>query len=151
MFSVLLKPMGMNRTNITINFILNTDKHNGGQNVSFQVLPTFVGGGGFFCTTAGCAINLNNGCPEDLKEYSGPNVVGCKSSCLAYNTDEYCCRGAFQTTCVASPSAVYFKDNCPGILSFPRDTTGTFICQNTDYDIFFSVTADSTQVWDVKL
>jgi hypothetical protein len=50
----------MNCTNITISVILNTDRYNGGQNVSFQVLQTFVGGGGYICTTAGFAINLIN-------------------------------------------------------------------------------------------
>jgi hypothetical protein len=102
--------------------------------------PTVGGGSGYSCGTAGCTVNLNPGCPNDLKVSSGGKVVACKSSCLAYNTDQYCCRGSYNNpnVCKSSPSAVYFKNNCPKAYSFAYDdTTSTFTCQNTDYDIIF--------------
>jgi hypothetical protein len=102
--------------------------------------PTVGGGSGYSCTTASCTANLNPGCPDDLKIWDGGNVVACKSSCLAYNTDEYCCRGAFNNpnVCKSSPSAGFFKSNCPRAYSYAYDdTTSTFTCQNTDYNIIF--------------
>ena len=102
--------------------------------------PTVGGGSGYSCTTAGCTANLNPGCPDDLKIWDGGNVVACKSYCLAYNTDQYCCRGACNdpNVCKSSPSAGFFKSNCPGAYSYAYDDgTSTFTCQNTDYDIIF--------------
>ena len=102
--------------------------------------PTGRGGGGYSCTTAGCTANLNPGCPDDLKVWDSGNVVACKSSCLAYNRDEDCCRGAFNNpnVCKSSATARYFKGNCPGAYSYAYDDgTSTFTCQNTDYDIIF--------------
>ncbi|XP_066373155.1 thaumatin-like protein [Miscanthus floridulus] len=31
-------------------------------------------------------------------------VVGCKSACLAFGTDEYCCRGKFASPATCKPS-----------------------------------------------
>jgi hypothetical protein len=127
----------MNCTNIKISVNLNTDRYNVGHNVLFQVKPTSMHGRRNFCTTAGCVFNLNDDCPEDLKVKVDNNVIACRSSCLAYNTDEYCCRGFYKHTCAPSPSAVYFKGRCPDILSFDQDSTGKFFCANTNYNIFF--------------
>jgi hypothetical protein len=102
--------------------------------------PTVGGGSGYSCTTASCTVNLNPGCPEDLKVRNGANVVACKSDCLAYNRDEFCCRGRFNdpNVCKSSPSAQYFKRNCPKAYSYAyNDGTSTFTCQNTDYNIKF--------------
>ena len=93
------------------------------------------GDGRYKCTTAACTRNLNPGCPNDLKVRDG-----CKSSCLAYNRDDYCCRGSFNdpNVCTSSPSAAYFKSNCPGAYSYAyNDGTSTFTCENTDYEIIF--------------
>ena len=105
-----------------------------------QMTPTVGGGSGYSCTTASCTANLNPGCPEDLKVRDGVNVVACKSSCLAYNRDEFCCRGSFNdpNVCRSSPSARYFKGNCPRAYSYAyNDGTSLFTCQNTDYNITF--------------
>jgi hypothetical protein len=96
--------------------------------------------GRYRCTTAACSRNLNPGCPNDLKVRDGGNVVACKSSCLAYNRDEFCCRGRFNNpnVCRSSPSARYFKGQCSGAYSYAYDDgTSTFTCQNTDYEIIF--------------
>nr|AGA16575.1 thaumatin-like protein 1 [Coptotermes formosanus] len=111
-----------------------------GFNVPVQMRPTRGGGNGYSCTTAGCNSNLNPGCPDDLKVWEGDNVVACKSSCVAHNSDEYCCRGAFNNpnVCRRPPSGDYFKTNCPGACSYAYDDKAiTFTCQNTDYDIIF--------------
>ena len=113
-------------------------KYYTGHNISFQMTPTVGGGDGYSCTTASCAVDLNPGCPKDLKVWDGGNVVACKCSCLAYSTDEYCCRGAFNdpNVCKGGPSAVYFKSKCPGANSYAHDDRTT-TCQNTDYNIKF--------------
>jgi len=102
--------------------------------------PTVGGGSGYSCATAGCSSDLNPGCPEQLKVRVGGNVVACKSSCLASNTDQFCCRGAYNNpnVCRSSPSAEYFKSSCPGAYGYEWDDgTSTFTCQNTDYNIIF--------------
>lgn len=112
-----------------------------GFNVPLQIRPTNgQGGSGYRCTTADCNKNLNPGCPNNLKILSGGNVIACKSSCLAYNTDQFCCRGQYNNpnVCKNSPSAAYFKPNCPRAYSYAyNDNTSTFTCANTDYDIIF--------------
>jgi hypothetical protein len=120
-------------------YVFKTKCH-AGHNVSFQMTANVGGGSGYWCTTAGCTRDLNPGCPNNLKILDGGNVVACKSSCLPYNTDEYCCRGGFNDlqVCRNSPPAVYFKSNCPGTYSYAYDDgKGTFTCQNTDYFIIF--------------
>jgi hypothetical protein len=125
---------------VTAHVILNTDKCHADHNVSFQMKPTVGGGTEYSCTTAACTMDLNPGCPDDLKVMGDNNVVACKSSCLAHSSDENCCRGAYNdpNVCKSNPSARYFKSNCPGAYSYPyEDGTSTYTCQNTDYDIIF--------------
>jgi hypothetical protein len=97
-----------------------------------QIIPHYT------CTTAGCIYYLNPGCPDDLKVWDGDNVIAFKSSCLAYNTDEYCCRDSFNFPyiCKSSPSAVYFKGWCRNAYRYLYDDeTSTFTCRDIDYDI----------------
>jgi hypothetical protein len=107
---------------------------------SLQVTPYFEGGSGYWCTSAGCVIELNLGCPVDSKVLDVDNVVACKISCLAYYTDEYFCRGEFSDleSCKSSPSAVCFKSNCPVAYSYAYDDgASAFNCSNVDYYIAF--------------
>jgi hypothetical protein len=102
--------------------------------------PAVGGGDEYRCTTTEYPVDLNPGCPDDLKDRDGNNVVDCKSSCLAYSMDEYCCCGWFNNpnVCKKSPSAGYFKGNCPRAYSYAyNDGTSTFTCRNTDYNIIF--------------
>jgi hypothetical protein len=102
---------------------------------SLQIIPNTEGGSGYWCTSANCNFDLNLECPDDLKVLDGDNVVACKSSCLAYDTDEYCCRGEFSAleSCKSSPSAVCFKNNCPDAYSYAYDDgTSTFTCYEID-------------------
>jgi hypothetical protein len=104
------------------------------------VIPSITGGTGYWCTAVDCLVDLNIQCPVDLQVLDGVEIVGCKSSCLEYGTDEECCLGEFNDleTCKNSTSAAYFKSNCPKAYSYPYDDgTSTFTCFNANYDLLF--------------
>ncbi|KAK4874357.1 hypothetical protein RN001_013717 [Aquatica leii] len=70
------------------------------------------------CQTVSCSFNINNQCPQDLKQIggNGNDVIACYSSCLKYNTDVYCCRGQYNSPQTCKPnvmpqpnSAQYYK------------------------------------------
>ncbi|KAK9874694.1 hypothetical protein WA026_005514 [Henosepilachna vigintioctopunctata] len=103
---------------------------------------TPVGGQGdgsrYSCKKAGCNTYINDRCPKELqlKKKNG-QVIGCKSACLAFNTDGYCCRGAHRTpqTCKSSnwPKnyPAQFKKWCPDAYSYAYDDhKSTFTCKN---------------------
>jgi hypothetical protein len=107
---------------------------------SLQISPYRKLGSEYWCGSANCTVDLNLECPNDLKVFDGDNVLACKSSCLAYDTDECCCRGEFSDleSCKSSPSAVYFKNNCPVAYSYAYDVgTSTSNCYNPNYHIAF--------------
>ncbi|WOL07069.1 hypothetical protein Cni_G15805 [Canna indica] len=110
-----------------------------GFNLPVAVVPQ--GGSGTNCNTTACPVDINKLCPAELqKTAAGGAVVGCKSACLAFNTDEYCCRGAYgsPTTCKASQFAKVFKDACPQAYSYAYDdSTSTFTCTGANYSITF--------------
>ncbi|KAB0793675.1 hypothetical protein PPYR_13295 [Photinus pyralis] len=99
------------------------------------------------CESVWCSFNLNQGCPNDLKKIggNGNDVVGCYSSCLKYNTDQFCCRGTFNNPQTCKPenmpqpnSAGYFKHFCPRYYSYAYDDpTSTFTCLANRYRISF--------------
>ncbi|KAK9030533.1 hypothetical protein V6N11_031958 [Hibiscus sabdariffa] len=50
------------------------------------------------CTSRGYSKNLNNLCPQELQVVNkNGEVVACKSSFLAFDTDLFCCRNEFGT------------------------------------------------------
>ena len=118
-----------------------------GYNVPMSIVP--IGGSPspsdpFFCTEAGCGVDLNPNCPVELRLVVGGRTVGCKSACLAFNTDQFCCRNAFGSPQTCNPSnwptnyAQYFKSACPRAYSYAYDDpTSTFQCQNCGYRITF--------------
>jgi hypothetical protein len=97
------------------------------------------------CTDAGCGVDLNPKCPAALQLRNGAGqIVGCKSACEQFNTDQYCCRGAFGTPNTCRPNtwpvnyAAYFKSACPRSYSYAYDDpTSTFTCTNCSYQIIF--------------
>lgn len=99
------------------------------------------------CGVAGCHADLNAHCPKELALHVGGHVAACKSACLAFNTDEYCCRGAFNTPqkCKSSHWKVnypaVFKKSCPDAYSYAYDDhSSTFTCHGhpvTGYIIQF--------------
>jgi hypothetical protein len=105
------------------------------------------GDGKYNCNPAGCYSDLNAICPDELAIWQNGWKVACKSACLAFNTDQYCCRGAHDRpeTCKSQywptnyPSI--FKQACPDAYSYAYDdTTSTFTCRGnptTGYEVIF--------------
>jgi chitodextrinase len=97
------------------------------------------------CTRAGCTVDLNPTCPTELRyRNAAGQTVGCMSACLAFNTDQYCCRGAHDRpeTCRSTDWPVnypaYFKSHCPDAYSYAYDDhLSTFTCRNVGYRITF--------------
>ncbi|CAD5164042.1 unnamed protein product [Musa acuminata subsp. malaccensis] len=69
----------------------------------FSLPVLVVPSGGSNCNSTSCPVNVNALCPQELR-ITAPDggVVGCKSACLAFNTDEYCCRGQYGSPTLAS-------------------------------------------------
>lgn len=124
-----------------------------GYNLPMQIRPiagTFrrEGGGKYDCNVAGCNADLNARCPNELAiRNSGGWPVACKSACMHFNTDEYCCRGAHNTpqTCKSSMwprnYPQIFKSACPDAYSYAYDdTSSTFTCHGnpeSGYEVVF--------------
>ncbi|XP_058077246.1 thaumatin-like protein 1b [Magnolia sinica] len=108
-----------------------------GFNVPFSVAPQ---GGTGDCTVSGCPadVNADTICPQELRVTApaGGATIACKSACEAFNTDEYCCRGAFNTsdTCKPTNYSMIFKNACPLAYSYAyNDGSSTFTCTGADY------------------
>ncbi|XP_018579527.1 pathogenesis-related protein 5-like [Anoplophora glabripennis] len=119
-----------------------------GFNIPASIEP--VGGAGdggqYSCKRSACARHLNDACPGPLKLNTPNGVIGCKSACLAFNTDQYCCRGAHNRpeTCRASdwPTnyPAYFKNACPDAYSYAYDDhKSTFTCKANKYRVTFGI------------
>ncbi len=106
-----------------------------------------TGNGKYDCNTAGCYADLNARCPAELAVKSRGRTVACKSACMKFNTDQYCCRGAHNKpkTCKSSDwpknYPAIFKKACPDAYSYAYDdTTSTFTCRgnpSTGYEIVY--------------
>ncbi|KAJ4834452.1 hypothetical protein Tsubulata_007904 [Turnera subulata] len=94
-----------------------------GFNVPMTVTPHEGDG---VCPVVGCRADLLRTCPEKLQVRSvhGGHVVACKSGCEAFNTDELCCRGHYNSpqTCRASSFSEFFKRACPSTFTFAHDS-----------------------------
>ncbi|XP_043477872.1 pathogenesis-related protein 5-like [Leptopilina heterotoma] len=103
--------------------------------------------GRFDCKAAGCKYDLDARCPTELAARSGRKTIGCKTACAVFNTDQYCCRRAFNSarTCRSQnwPKnyAAIFKGACPDATSYAYDDQrSTFSCRpdpSTTYEIYF--------------
>lgn len=100
------------------------------------------------CAIAGCAKDVNAVCPPELQvktsgggKSSSAQVVACKSACLAFGVDAFCCRGKYATpdACRASVYSRLFKDACPAYYSYAYDTTAATAtgCYASEYVITF--------------
>ncbi|KAM4069926.1 hypothetical protein ACB094_12G126800 [Castanea mollissima] len=111
----------------------------GGSGNSFKLVVTPINGKGN-CSIAGCDSDLNPSCPSELSIKSNGKVVGCRSACDVFNTDEYCCRGLYGNPRVCQPTyySKKFKEACPVAYSYAYDdSTSVFTCTGTDYVIAF--------------
>lgn len=93
------------------------------------------------CSTAGCDSDLKTNCPSELAVGGGSNgqTIACNSACNVFNTDEYCCRGAFNTplTCKPTNYSTIFKKACPAAYSYAYDDQSIITCSATDYIVSF--------------
>lgn len=97
-----------------------------GFNVPMTITPHLGQGQ---CPVVGCKAQLLDTCPTALQHRSavgggGGSVLGCKSGCLAFNTDELCCRGRCNSprTCRPSSYSTYFKTACPDTYTYAYDS-----------------------------
>ncbi|EOY34087.1 hypothetical protein QUC31_018606 [Theobroma cacao] len=95
-----------------------------GFNVPMTVTPHEGKG---LCPVVGCRANLLATCPDKLQLRSPPGhgpVVGCKSGCEAFGTDELCCRNHYNSpqTCRASSFSEFFKHACPATFTYAHDS-----------------------------
>ncbi|XP_073131097.1 osmotin-like protein [Henckelia pumila] len=76
------------------------------------------------CPVVGCRADLLATCPHGL-QLRAPHgkVVGCKSGCAAFGTDELCCRNHYNSpqTCRASSYSEFFKHACPATFTYAHD------------------------------
>ncbi|WOL13169.1 thaumatin-like protein 1b [Canna indica] len=89
-------------------------------------LPVAVEAAG--CAATGCAADLNQLCPEELRAWGG---AACRSACDAFGRAEFCCSGEFASPSTCRPSAYseVFKSACPQAYSYAfDDATSTFTC-----------------------
>nr|CAD1822518.1 unnamed protein product [Ananas comosus var. bracteatus] len=78
------------------------------------------------CLINGCTKSPNSVCPRELSvtDGSGGAVVACKSACLAFDLDVFCCRNSYGTpeTCKPTMYSKMFKDACPSYFSYAYDS-----------------------------
>ncbi|KAF6982650.1 hypothetical protein CFC21_001015 [Triticum aestivum] len=98
------------------------------------------------CFIAGCAKNVNAVCPPELQVTASggagkkATVVACRSACLAFGLDAFCCRGAYGTaeTCRSSVYSRLFRDACPAYYSYAYDVAAaTARCYAQEYVVTF--------------
>ncbi|MCL7038876.1 hypothetical protein MKW94_015855 [Papaver nudicaule] len=93
------------------------------------------------CHIGGCLKDLNKICPQELRVLNGDGkVVACKSACLAYNLDIFCCRNAYgnPNKCKPNMYSNMFKQACPSYYSYAFDSPPPLVsCTSDEYIITF--------------
>ncbi|KAI8018000.1 Thaumatin-like protein [Camellia lanceoleosa] len=93
------------------------------------------------CRIRGCSKDMKRMCPQELQVLSKDGeVVACKSPCLAFDADEFCCRNEFESPekCRPSVYSTIFKDVCPDYFSYPFDTPTPLVnCTSDEHVITF--------------
>ncbi|KAK1281747.1 Thaumatin-like protein [Acorus calamus] len=93
------------------------------------------------CFIGGCSKNPNGLCPPELQVLNkNGSVIACKSACLAFNLDVFCCRNAYGTpgTCKPTMYSKVFKEACPSYFSYAYDSPPPLVnCYSKDYVITF--------------
>ncbi|XP_058077265.1 thaumatin-like protein 1b [Magnolia sinica] len=109
-----------------------------GFNLPMSIIPQ---GGSGECSKSSCDEDVNSICPMELGVTASDGaIIACKSACLEFNSDEYCCRGAFGTPdkCKANNYSMIFKNACPTAYSYAYDDpTSTFTCTKANYLLTF--------------
>nr|CAD1817620.1 unnamed protein product [Ananas comosus var. bracteatus] len=97
-----------------------------GFNVGASVTPHEGRG---VCPVLGCREDLTATCPGELQLRapqgggSGGGVLGCKSGCEAFGTDELCCRNMYASPAPAAPPTTPFSSSAPAPRPSPTPTT----------------------------
>ncbi|KAM0943683.1 putative Thaumatin family [Dioscorea sansibarensis] len=94
------------------------------------------------CMIQGCKSNINSVCPQELQvtDKIKGDVVACKSACLAFNLDLFCCRNSYGKAekCKPSMYSKMFKDACPSYFSYAFDTPTSLVsCASKEFLITF--------------
>ncbi|MQM02586.1 hypothetical protein Taro_035353 [Colocasia esculenta] len=94
------------------------------------------------CFIGGCVGDPNMACPPELQVRDGRHgeVVACKSACLAFDMDEYCCRNEYasEDACRPSDYSRVFKKTCPHYHSYAYDSPRHLVrCASHVYIITF--------------
>ncbi|WCJ20850.1 Pathogenesis-related thaumatin superfamily protein [Euphorbia peplus] len=93
------------------------------------------------CSIRGCEKSLIHSCPPELQVVDKDGeVVACKSACLAFNLDSFCCRNEYGSPgkCKASVYSKMFKQACPAYFSYAFDSPSPLIsCAGKEYFITF--------------
>ncbi|XP_057786109.1 thaumatin-like protein [Salvia miltiorrhiza] len=93
------------------------------------------------CGIAGCVKDLKAACPDELQVRNRRGeVVACKSACLAFDLDQFCCRNQYGTpaTCRPNEYSKLFKRACPAYFSYAFDAPSPLVnCPSDDYVVTF--------------
>ncbi|KAL0659322.1 hypothetical protein Bca4012_079907 [Brassica carinata] len=93
------------------------------------------------CITAGCLVDLNKTCPEDLGLFTGGKQIGCSSACQKYDTKEICCTHDFRSKqrCKTTMYTHNFEQASPLAFSYAfDDNNSTITCpKSTDFVLTF--------------
>ncbi|KAK6135414.1 hypothetical protein DH2020_030833 [Rehmannia glutinosa] len=114
---------------------------------NLPIVVTPVSGKGN-CSSAGCDADMRPNCPPELTLKSDGKIIACQSACNVFDTDEYCCRGAFSTpmACLPTNYSRIFKTACPAAYSFAYDDpTSILTCSAADYIVSFCSSRNQTQ------
>jgi hypothetical protein len=115
-----------------------------GFNLPMVVAPVkkLTGGTGSnenYCKTSSCTSLPS--CPAGFETYDDKGAVsGCMSACTKYNTDEYCCTGAYGSadTCTTNSFASAVSAACPDVYSYAfDDVDSAFLCTYNAYTVTF--------------
>ncbi|GAV85071.1 Thaumatin domain-containing protein [Cephalotus follicularis] len=100
------------------------------------------------CSIGGCSKDLKYLCPQELQvRNKDGDVVACRSACLAFNVDSFCCRNQYGTPekCKPTVYSKIFKDACPSYYSYAYDRPPPLInCEGKEYVITFCPSAWGT-------
>ncbi|KAK9116953.1 hypothetical protein Sjap_015900 [Stephania japonica] len=93
------------------------------------------------CFIGECSKDIKNICPDELKVLNDAGqAVACKSACLAFDLDQFCCRNSYGSPSKCRPS-VYskiFKDACPSYFSYAFDSPLPLVsCTANEYVVTF--------------
>ncbi|KAK8933524.1 Thaumatin-like protein [Platanthera zijinensis] len=93
------------------------------------------------CSIQGCKRSVNDVCPQELQILdTGGDVIACKSACLAFDRDVFCCRESYGSPEKCKPSiySKLFKEACPSYFSYAYDAPTPLVrCSSKSYVITF--------------